>query len=554
MKSTPRTKSALIALFVVLGVVDILVYWNVHLCTEAEKAEDSQKRLEILHKARKVYPLDDRVFYQMGKIYFVSGIRKAGENVDAGALIGQSAESFRRSLDLNPCSPFGHFYYGQALEYEGLFTPSAQGRFDKEYRSAAELAGENRELLYEAGKRLLVRWKDLTAEERDFVLTILGRALEWKPEDKFAPLMPIWEMNVGDIGAMERIMPSNPQVYTALGNFLGEKSLSLADRHRLLSRADILYFRRAESLLEEGKREFDSAKYREARKLLTYCLGHLMKIRFFARLSGEYPIDEVDYSRLYATDNLYLGLSILESGGEFEEAAKYLHRFLDAEEGAAALEELASYVQQHGIADLALQVHLYHRQGRCGDIVKIGDRIREGRQDGWKIDRGEISRMFYFLGDAFLEEERFEEAVEYFQKSLEADPRHLESWVGLRQIYRRLEQPAKIREVEERIARLLAPVEMVFSDLVLSKNREFSRGIILEGKRMCLDIYFEGEKKDLTPLITVEFNGKVVCDEFPKEGGVSFPVETEMGENILVIRAVNHPLVLRRVAFEVRAD
>lgn len=552
MKS--RKRIVLIVLFVLLGIVDIFVYWNIHLYTRAKKTEDSRERLKILLEAKKVYPFNDRVYYEMGKSHFVSGIRNAEKNLDAGAYMTESAESFRRSLRLNPSSPFGHFYYAQALQYEDLFTPSSHSLIDKEFMSAAQLAGENRLILYEVGKRLLVRWNDLSAEERDFILKILGRALEWKPADKFPSLMHIWEMNVGDIGIMERIMPQNPQIYSAFGNFLGEKSLSLPDRHRMLSRADILFFERAKSLLDAGKREFEAAKYSDAKRLLTYCLGNLLKVRFFTRLSGEYPIDGIEYSDLYAAVNLYLALSILESGDGFEESRKYLHGFLEIEERAARLNELEAFLRRHRITDPALWVHLYHRQERYEEMAKVADQIREGQLDRSKMSRENLPRMFYFLGNAFQRKGRLVEAVEFFKKSLDADSRYLEPWLSLRQNYRRLNEVEKIQEVEARINRILAPKEMVFSDLVLSKSREFSRGLILEGKQMRLDLYFERIKKDFAPLITVEFNGQVIGEDYPEDGRLSFPVEPEMGENILVIKAVNHPFFLRRMTFEARAD
>jgi hypothetical protein len=68
--------------------------------------------------------------------------------------------------------------------------------------------------------------------------------------------MQIWDMNVKDYGVMEKILPEYAEIYRMYAQFLGEKSLSLTERHKILARAEFLEFEKAKGECYSGENEF----------------------------------------------------------------------------------------------------------------------------------------------------------------------------------------------------------------------------------------------------------------------------------------------------------
>lgn len=268
-----RTRAVLIFVLVIIGIADILVFRSSDLYLQAQGIADPETKIQMLQKANQIFPWNDRVYYELGKTHFGLGIQHLNEGRDANFHVTESVKNLERGIRINPASPFGHFYYAQSLLYENLLTQSANDRIFEEFQNAARLAGENREILFEVGKKLLVRWKDLAEEERDFVRKILVTALQWKPEKKFPALLDLWHLNVGDVSVLESIMPEDPRIFRMFGNYLGERSLALKDRQRMLSRADHLEFEIQKSLLADGYRELGRSNWVEAKKYFRWCFG-----------------------------------------------------------------------------------------------------------------------------------------------------------------------------------------------------------------------------------------------------------------------------------------
>ncbi len=76
---------AFILALVVVGIVNILIYWNQHLYYKAERIEENEKKIEILERANKFYPSNDLVFYELGKAYFDLGIRSLNDETKGSA-------------------------------------------------------------------------------------------------------------------------------------------------------------------------------------------------------------------------------------------------------------------------------------------------------------------------------------------------------------------------------------------------------------------------------------------------------------------------------------
>ena len=532
-----------------IGILDIVVYWNSHLYYKAKESADYGKRIQVLRRANSIFPWNDRVYYELGKASFDSCVQNLLTGTDGISLIRESSQSFERSLRLNPASPFGHFYYAQALMYEDLLTPAQENRSYKEYKSAAQLAGVNRELFFEVGKRLFGRWQHLNDEDKDFVLDILKTAFERRPVDKFPVAANIWALNVQDVSVMEKIIPESPEIFRRFGTFIGERSFPLADRQRMLSRADYLQLKSAERLLASGERASKSHRFGEASELFRYCLGGLLKIRFFHKISGEYAFDDQKYRQLYKTVNLKLGQSILESDGSVDEARMFLSRYLDAEENEDSLRELDTYLRKHGVSDIPLLLLLYHKQGRLQDMVNTGDRMDQPYAIQTNMSKTEKSRILYILGDAHKEMGKYQEAAAFLSRSIDADPTNFRALLKIRQLFHILDVVKKLKDIAEKIERLVIRGELIFRDRIISKDREFSRVLFFDEEASRIDLYFERPEPDKPCLITIELNRKVVWDGYLRGEKISCEIEPKLGRNTLRVMTVNHAFTLKRMIF-----
>ncbi len=101
-------KIVFMLVLVVVAFVCILIYWNQHLYYQAEEIEENEKRIEILEDAIQFYPLNDLVFYELGKAYFDLGIRSLSDETESSAYLRKSIQNFSRSVRINPASQFSH--------------------------------------------------------------------------------------------------------------------------------------------------------------------------------------------------------------------------------------------------------------------------------------------------------------------------------------------------------------------------------------------------------------------------------------------------------------
>lgn len=528
---------------VAIGVVDFLVYRSSDLYWKARGIADPEMKIRTLQKADKIFPWNDLVCYELGKAHFGLGMQGLNEGQDAGFHVRESVKNLERGIRINPASPFGHFYYAQSLQYENLLTQSPSDRIFAEFYNAAKLAGENREILFDVGKRLLIHWKVLKEEERNFVREILVTALQWKPVDKYPALLNLWHLNVGDVGVMESIMPEDPRIYRMFGSYLGEKSMCLEDRHRILSRADHLEFAIQKNLLTAGDRELGRSNWNEANKFFRWCLGNLPKIRFFHKISGQYPLVDSEFQRVYACANLGLARSILESGGGVEDARKYLLAYLEIENDGNSLKDFESTLVRNKISDINILLLLYHKQGYYQEVVDTMGKMQS---------QALSAKSLYIIGNASQKVGKQQDAAVYFDRSLGMDAKNLKTLLPIRQFYQNSNNKDEILQIDDMIDKAVASKQRNFSDLVINKQKEYSWQFSFDGKDINIDLYFKRTYADQMPLITIEFNREVVWDDFLEEERLSVPVKTVVGKNNLRISAVNHPVILKKISYNDR--
>jgi len=287
-------KSIFIAGIVLVAGINILIYWNQHLYYKAEGIGDTEQRVEVLEKAAKFYPLNDLVFYELGKAYHDLGINSLGEEGRSSVHLQKSAGHFSRSLRINPTSYFGHFYLAQAFYNMSFDSPSQEDNAHLHYKKAADLAGENSEIFFEVGKIFLSRWPHLSEQDKDFTIEILKKFLNKGERERLPALLDLWRFNVDDYEVMAKILPEDAQMYRDYATFLGEKSLSLEERQRFLAKAEFLEFQRAHDAFEAGEYALFYYRPKEAQNHFKSCMNILKRIRFYQNLFA--PLNQIDSS------------------------------------------------------------------------------------------------------------------------------------------------------------------------------------------------------------------------------------------------------------------
>ena len=565
---------------IVIGGINILIYWNSHLYYRSEKIEDNEKKIKILERANRIFPSNDLVFYEMGKAYFDLGIESLNDKALSEAYLRKSIESFARSIRINPASFFSHFNFAQSLLYMSYISPAFDINSYDEYRKAALLAGHNSQVFYEVGKIFLSRWPELSEKDRDFTLEILKKIVSGKEREKLQTLMQIWDMNVKDYAVMVKILPEDAAVYRLYARFLGEKSLSAEMRQEMLARAEFLEFERAKSDYHSGENEFLYFRLKEAIKHFESCVNTLDRINFYQSLAHQALIDSSKFVDLQKSALLNLAKCLLEQGRELGEVEGYLRRYLGMEDEVAAARELESYLKDRGLIEgelgasfddlnrLSFQMFLNFKQNRYRDIMRVGRLLRESFLVVPEVRKRSFVEILQVVGDSYQKADFIYDALEFLQKALEIDSDNLETLLRIRHNYERLNEEEKIRIINERIEELLTPGEIELKKSQINKGRSFSLALSLDGKKIILDLHF-GDGRERTegaaPLISVFFNGRVVWDDYLKskeeeveeeeerEGRgevdkvLSLSLKSKIGKNMLVVVPVNRSVNLLKI-------
>jgi len=545
----------------IIAAVNIIIYGNIHFYNRAKKAEEPERKIEGLERAVQFYPFNDLAYYEMGKTYLELGTQRFIESEERRAYLEKSIQNFRRAIRINPASPFNHFYLAETQLYLGFFSPSLDESCYDELKKAAILAGENSLIFYEVGKRFLSRWSLISDEDRDFAVRILREVIDKKDREQIRFLLHIWELSINDIEVMRRILPENPSVYRIYADFLGEKSLFLEERQKALAQAELMEFGIAKSEHDSGEDRLLYYEIKEASNKFRSVIKALERIKFYQNLTQESLIDPADYNTLQKSAFLNLAISALEEGKELKEAEADLRKYLALEDRVSGANELASYLSERGLmgekledsfADLdrlSFELFLYFKQNRYMDIVRVGRLLKESFFTVPKGKREEYVRILQLLGDAYQKIDYIYDAGEFYQKALETDPENLEALWRMRRNYERLNADEKVREVQEKIEKLISPEEKLFNNLIINKGGSLIQTLVLDARKIAIDLHFQGIQEETAPLMTVFFNGRVVWEDYLKNNILSVALESRVGQNSLEIVPVNRAISLAKIAY-----
>src|SRR4030067_3472834 len=139
----PLKKIGLIFVTVFIAILDIFVYWNNHLYYRARQEPNGEKRITSLERSISFCPLNDLVFYELGKSYLDSGVTALSDTTSALSFVEKSVLNLRQSIRINPASPYRHIYLAQALGQLDILAPGKAAGPLEAYKKTADLAGED---------------------------------------------------------------------------------------------------------------------------------------------------------------------------------------------------------------------------------------------------------------------------------------------------------------------------------------------------------------------------------------------------------------------------
>jgi len=556
-------KEILLLVLLILGLADICLYWNSHLLSLAkEKIGDNETKIKVLEKANKFYPFNDVVHYELGKAYFDLGMNNLGNSELRNDYLQESSRNFNQSLRINSTSLFAHFHLAQSFLYMNYLSLPADINCYEEYKKAALLTGHNTQIFYEVGKILLSRWSFLSEGEKDFATEILKKILISKEKEKLLAILQIWDMNVKDYTMMEKILQEDADAFRLYAQFLGEKSLSLEERQKMMARAEFLDFERAKSECHLGQREFQLFHIKEAFSHFLFCLETMRKINFYQNLIDSQQINLSEYKTFLKSVYLNLAKCRLEETRKLEEAEGYLRSYLALEDEVGSIGELQTFLQERNLIgnealdsdfknfDLfSFQILLNFKRNKYGEIIKVGNLLPQSIIFLSDSIRKNYVEVLQLIGDSFHKLNYVYESDSFYQKALEMDEGNLDTLLRIRKNYERLNEEEEMREIDKRIESLMTAKDLSFTNLIINKGQVYSHPFILDGRKVRLTLHFGDGEQGVSSLISVFFNDRIVWEDYLKDNMISISLSPEIGPNTLKIIPVNRPISLLKMSY-----
>lgn len=547
---------------IIIAAINIFNYWNSSLHSRAVKVENDEQKIEILDGVVYFYLTNDLVFYELAKAHLNMGINKIGDSASSGKYLREAVKNFKRAIRINPTSYDSHFGLARSLLYLSYLSPDLDANSTEELIKAATLAGENSQIFYEVARVFLSRWSQLTNDDKNFVLSILKKIVITRDREKLNSILNLWEMNIKDYSVMDKILSEDPHIYMIYANFLGEKSLSLKERHKVLTRAEFLRFQEAREEYALGEREFFSFHVPEATDHYKSCLNILRKIKFYQNFSEYNLIDLNEYNTLLKSSLLSLVKAEIRQGKELKDVEDYIREYLEREDDMAAINDLESYLKyqkligenlEEGINTLdrlSFELYLYLKENKQLDIMKIGNLLKESFIVIPENKKKAYEKILRVMGDSYQKSGSIYSAEDMYQKVLALSPDDLETLVKLRRNYEKLRSEEKLQEINERIAKIVTPKEKIFKNSSVRKGKQLSRAIVLDGQNTLLNLYLSYDDKEKSPLISVFFNGYVVWENYLKGDVISISVKTKIGRNVLIVSPLNKAITVTKLEYQ----
>ncbi len=537
----------------VLVALQAAVAWNGRLGWKGGTVEtDPEAKVRLLGRAERIFPWNAAVPFELGKAHFERAVAALSDPAVRDRSLGLSVEAFMRALRLDPGSPAAHFHLGQTLLYMSYLSLPAPLPYFEEYRRAARLTGRNSVIHFEVGKVLLGRWEALSAGERAFASDILRRTLAGGDAARLTAVLETWALEVGDHALADSFLPDDPSALRVYARFLGERGLSLAERHKALARAERLEFVRAGREIDEGRREAESYLLAEASARFRGALDALGKIRFYQGLAGLELIDAAEYERSRRTARRLLAMNRVEETRSLVDEDGVVAAYLDGGDEFTALGDFERFLKERGLLGegptaaapfkdlptLAFRLSLDFQMNRYRDIVRVGDLLASSSVVVVPSGRPSYVRILNLIGEACLKLDHVYEAERHFRLALEAEPENADALLGLERCYGRLNDEARAAEVRLRIEGVAGPAVVDLGRKRLARGETLTVELVTDGRPGTFRLDLAADPAAGPSVAAVVVDGRVVWEGNGDTGSVVFPAREKPGRSVLVIEAV----------------
>ncbi len=547
-----------ISLLLIIGLVNINLYRNIHLYNKIRTIGNYEEKILTLENANRIYPYNHKVHHELGRIYFELASLDFQNVEQRDANFEKSIRSFIRSIKLNPGYYQSHFYFAQALSFQQYFVP-IEVNFYEEYKKAARLTTFDSQAYFEVGRFLFTHWPELSEEDKRYTLGLL-KNLRTNREN-LQTIMQIWAINGGDFAVMEDILPKESGVYRIFASFLAERRLSIKERHTKLSQAEYMDFLSAKNSFTAGERQAQNKNSDRAISLFRESLKTIDNIRFYQNLTGETLIDLSEFNDYKKALYLNLAKNLIITSGDLKEAESYLRKYLDMEINAAEIGALDLFLNERNLlkADPGtyfndffpyyLKVLIEFKLNRYRDIIEGGKGLIDSFMAPPDAIRKDLARICQLIGESYQKEDFLYDAEKFFNLAMNLDPNHLDTLKGMLQNFIKLNKPEMAKEIEDQIESMLTPEELRFENLTIQHGQSFRQTFFLKEKKIGIRLSLQNVSPDRAPLLAVEFNDRLIWEDYLETSRLSLTVNSEEGTNVLEILPTIRNTSLQKIVY-----
>ena len=553
-------KRAALAFLLVAGVADICFFRSNDLYDKAmDRTANIENKIRILEKGRAVIPRNGLVDLELAKAYFERGVTRLGDLERRDQDFERAYDRFLRALTMDPFSPAAHFYFAQALQYIQFLDIAVQDNSLEEYKKAARLSGRDTEIYTEVGKAMLTRWPSLSPEDRRVTLDIVKEILDGKDFEKTAAVLELWDLHVKDYAVMEKVLPEDALIFRLFARFLGERSLSRAERLKYLSRAEGLEFQKVKNEISAGQNALSALRVKDASARFRFVLAALQNIHFYQDLAGQSLIDRLEFKNALKNASLALAKSKIEETRKIEEALPDLRSYLELEDQLSGAGDLEKFLRERGLLEdrlglmtknlslFSFELFLAYKQNRYRDVVQSGQALESSVlviPEGAKKDYAVVLEI---VGDSYQKLDYLYESNNFYKKSSEIAGPDISLLVKMRKNYQRLNDLEGLRSIDQTIQKTVSAREILSSAADISSAQALTRTLLLDGRKVRVSLSFAEAPPEPFPYLAVIFNGRIVWEDYLRDPVLSLVLPSVAGPNLLRIEALNRPVKLLEI-------
>ena len=545
-------KGARVLGLLAFAAVSIISFANIDLYYRSKtEGRTSERNLARLRLANTLLPISDQTLAEEGKACLEVALENLADVELAGRYLRRAESLFRRALRFNPASCPNHFFYAKTLQYLSFLPGAKVPDSLPELWKAARLSGDRSSLAFDIVLMMIGRWPSLSPEQRRFTLQTLKKILAEGNETQFQTLLHSWFLNVKDATLLDDILPESSKLYRTYARFLGEMSLSLGARQKMLALAEELDYNQAVREYDAGRPEV--------------CLGLLNGIQFYSALVEKKDITPklIRHHLLVKSASLSRAKVRLMKNRKLEEAEDDLRSYLRLETDYNEVLALETYLQelnlvqreqtvrlvQGNIRNFAFELYLTYCAHKYTQITGLGAGLGNGLVVTEPSQKKYLREILMLIADSYNKLNFLYEPERFYQQALEAAPNDWEVLLKLRLYYERMNEAAKMARVNQALSGVLTPQAVVLTDGLIGKEQIRRLSLILDSTSGALTLLFRPPEGQNRPLITVLLNGRVIWENYLAASDLTLNVEVKPGINLLEIIPVNRPAELLGIKF-----